>query len=150
MDIVKLNVYAEAYYSGGTYEEDVIISKSLYEKIKTDLDEYNSENNENARGVYVGELDGKHSEVEGDLSVEIYSEDDIADCNWNLNEDGDMLYYKVKDICDEKDLDLDEDIKSVQDYLKNVDSYVEISIMVKKSNVEKVKEYAGSLEQKQY
>lgn len=148
MDIVKLNVYAEAYYSGGTYEEDVIISKSLYEKIKTDLDEYNSENNENARGVYVGELDGKHSEVEGDLSVEIYSEDDIADCNWNLNEDGDMLYYKVKDICDEKDLDLDEDIKSVQDYLKNVDSYVEISIMVKKSNVEKVKEYAGSLEQK--
>ena len=150
MDIVKLNVYAEAYYSGATYEEDVIISKSLYEKIKTDLDEYNSENNENARGVYVGELDGKYSEVEGDLSVEIYSEDDIADCNWNLNEDGDMLYYKVKDICDEKDLDLDEDIKSVQDYLKNVDSYVEISIMVKKSNVEKVKEYAESLEQKQY
>ena len=148
MDIVKLNVYAEAYYSGATYEEDVIISKSLYEKIKTDLDEYNSENNENARGVYVGELDGKHSEVKGDLSVEIYSEDDIADCNWNLNEDGDMLYCKVKDICDEKDLDLDEDIKSVQDYLKNVDSYVEISIMVKKSNVEKVKEYAESLEQK--
>ena len=66
----------------------------------------------------------------------------------SLNEDGDSLYYKVKDICDEKDLDLDEDIKTVQDYLKNVDSYVEISIMVKKSNVEKVKEYAESLEQK--
>lgn len=148
MDIVKLNVYAEAYYSGATYEEDVVISKNLYEKIKTELDEYDSDNNENARGVYIGGLDGKHSEVEGDLSVKVYSEDEIADCSWDLNEDGDSLYYKVKDICDEKDLDLDEDIKSVQDYLKNVDSYVEISIMVKKSNVEKVKEYAESLEQK--
>lgn len=148
MDIVKLNVYAEAYYSGAIYEEDVVISKNLYEKIKAEIDEYDSENNENARGVYVGELDGKYSEVKGDLSIEIYSEDEVADCDWNLNEDGDNLYYKLKDICDEKDLDLDEDIKSVQDYLKNVDSYVVISIVVKKSNVEKVKEYAESLDQK--
>lgn len=148
MDIVKLNVYAEAYYSGATYEEDMVISKSLYEKIKTELDEYDSENNENARGVYVGELDGKHSEVEGDLSVEVYSEEEIADCSWNLNEDGDCLYYKVKDICDAKDFDLDADIKSVQSYLKNVDSYVEISLTVKKSNVDKIKEYAKSLNQK--
>lgn len=148
MDVVKLNVYAETYYSGAIYEEDVVISKSLYEKIKTELDEYDSENNENARGVYVGELDGKHSEVEGDLSVEVYSEEEIADCSWDLNEDGDCLYYKVKDICDEKDLDLDADIKSVQNYLKNVDSYVEISLIVKKSNVDKIKEYAKSLDQK--
>lgn len=148
MDIVKLNVYAEAYYSGATYEEDVVISKSLYEKIKTELDEYDSENNENARGVYVGELDGKYSEVEGDLSVEVYSEEEIADCSWDLNDDGDCLYYKVKDICDENDLDLDADIKSVQNYLKNVDSYVEISLTVKKSNVDKIKEYAKSLDQK--
>lgn len=148
MDIVKLNVYAEAYYSGATYEEDVVISKSLYEKIKTELDEYDSENNENARGVYVGELDGKHSEVEGDLSVEVYSEEEITDCSWDLNEEGDCLYYKVKDICDGKDLDLDADIKSVQNYLKNVDLYVEISLTVKKSNVDKIKEYAKSLDQK--
>lgn len=146
MDIVKLNVYAEAYYSGATYEENVVISKSLYEKIKTELDEYDSENNENARGVYVGELDGKHSEVEGDLSVDIYSEDEVADCSWDLSEDGDMLYYKVKDICDEKDLDLNEDIENVKEYLKNVDSYVEIYIRTKKSNVDKIKEYAESLE----
>ncbi|RKI83887.1 hypothetical protein D7V90_08330 [bacterium 1xD42-87] len=148
MDIVKLNVYAEAYYSGATYEEDIVISKSLYEKIKTNLDEYDSENNENARGIYVGELDGKHSEVEGELSVEIYSEDEVADCSWDLNEDGDMLYYKIKDICDEKDLDLDKDIENVKEYLKNVDSYVEICIRTKKSNVDKIKEYAESLEQK--
>lgn len=148
MDIVKLNVYAEAYYSGATYEEDVVISRNLYEKIKEELNEYDSENNENASGIYVGELDGRHSEVEGDLSIEVYSEDEVADCDWNLNEDGDRLYYKVKDICDEKDLDLDEDIKAVKEYLKNVDSYVEISIMAKKSNVDKIREYAESLEQK--
>ena len=34
MDIVRLNVYAEAYYSGATYEEDVVISKGLYEKLR--------------------------------------------------------------------------------------------------------------------
>ena len=146
MDIVRLNVYAEAYYSGATYEEDVVISKSLYEKIKTELDEYDSENNDNARGIYVGELDGKHSEVEGDLSVGIYSEDEIADCSWDLNEDGDSLYYKGKDICDEKDLDLDKDIENVEEYLKNIDSYVEIYIRTKKSNADKIKEYAESLE----
>lgn len=148
MDIVKLNVYAEAYYSGATYEENVVISKNLYEKIKTELDEYDSENNENARGIYVGELDGKHSEVEGDLSVGIYSENEVADFSWDLNKDGNNLYYKVKDICDEKVLDLDDDIKTVKEYLKNVDSYVEIYIRTKKSNVDKIKEYAESLEQK--
>lgn len=58
-----------------------------------------------------------------------------------------MLYYKVKDICNEKNLDLDEDIKTVKDYLNNVDSYVKISIIAKKSNVDKIKEYAESLEQ---
>lgn len=34
MDIVKLNVYAEAYYSGATYEEDVVISKVCTKKSK--------------------------------------------------------------------------------------------------------------------
>lgn len=43
MDIVKLNVYAEAYYSGATYEEDVVISRNLYEKIKEELNEYDNE-----------------------------------------------------------------------------------------------------------
>ena len=148
MDIVKLNLYAEAYYSGAVYEEDVVISKSLYEKIKTELDEYDSENNKNARGIYVGELDGKHSDVEGDLYIEMYSDDEVAEGNWSLNEDGSNLYYKVKDICDEKNLDLDEDIKIVKEYLKNVDSYVEISIRARKSNVEKIKKYANSLDKK--
>ena len=54
----------------------------------------------------------------------------------------------MKDICDEKDLDLDKDIENVKEYLKNVDSYVEICITVKKSNIDKIKEYAESLEQK--
>lgn len=149
MDIVKLNVYAEAYYSGSTYEEDVVISKSLYEKIKDELWQYSDENeDENAKGIYLGELDGKHSNVEGYINIVQYSEDKVSDCSWNLNEDGDRLYYKVKDICNEKDLDLDADIKSVQSYLKNVDSYVEISLTVKKSNVDKIKKYAKSLDQK--
>ena len=102
MDIVKLNVYADAYYNGPTYDEDVVISKSLYEKIKADLDKYDSKNNKTAKGIYIGELDSKNSEVEGYLSVEIYLEDEVADCDWNLNEDGGMLYFKVKDICDKK------------------------------------------------
>lgn len=149
MDIVKLKVYAEAYYSGAIYEEDVVISKSLYEKIKDELWQYSDENeDENAKGIYLGELDGKHSEVEGYINIIQYSEDKVSDYSWDLKEDGDSLYYKVKDICDEKNLDLDDDIKNVQNYLKNVDSYVEIYIRTRKSNVDKIKEYAKSLEQK--
>lgn len=149
MDVVKLNVYAEAYYSGAVYEEDIVISKSLYEKIKDELWQYSDENeDENAKGVYIGELDGKHSEVEGYISIMQYSEDEAADCNWELNEDGDRLYDTVNDICYGKKLDLDEDIKAVKEYLSSIDSYVEVSVEVRKSNVEKVKEYANNLDKK--
>ena len=34
MDIVNLNFYAEGYYSGSTYEENITVSKEFYEKIK--------------------------------------------------------------------------------------------------------------------
>lgn len=149
MDIVKLNVYAEAYYSGATYEEDVVISKSLYEKIKDELWQYSDENeDENAKGIYLGELDGKHSEVEGYINITQYTEDKVADYSWDLYKDGESLYDTVNDICYGKKLDLDDDIKSVEEYLNNVDSYVEVSIRTRKSNVDKIKEYAESLEQK--
>lgn len=34
MELVKVNLYAYAYYSGVEYEENIWIKKSSYEKIK--------------------------------------------------------------------------------------------------------------------
>ena len=147
MDIVKLNLYAEAYYSGAVYEEDIVISKNLYEKIKEELNKYDYKN-ENGSGICITELDGKYSEDDGRLYIEEYSEDEVPNCNWDIKEDGEELYYTIKDICNEKSLDLDTNIKTVKEYLNSIDSYVEVSVRARKSNVEKIKEYANSLEQK--
>ena len=34
MNLVNLNFYAEGYYSGQTYEENILITEDFYNKIK--------------------------------------------------------------------------------------------------------------------
>lgn len=146
MEVVKINLYAEAYYSGAEYSEDVVISRNLYEKIKGELDEYDyGKHDDDAREICVGELDGKHSETSGYAAIEEFSEDEIQNANWELNNDGNCLYHTIKRICDEKNMDLDSDIKVVKEYLDNMDSMVTISVTVKKSNVDKVMALANNL-----
>lgn len=147
MEVVKIDLYAEAYYSGAEYKEDLVISKDLYEKIKDDLDKYDyDKHDDDAESIYVGELDGKHSEVFGYVGFVGYSEKEIKERDWDLNKDGDYLYYEVEDICKAKNLDLDTDIKAVKEYLSNIDSVITITIKTKKSNADKIREFAKSLE----
>ncbi len=147
MDIVKINLYAEAYYSGAVYEEDLVVSKDLYDKIKDDLDKYDYDKyGDKAEEIYVGELDGKHSEVGGCVSFEKFSESETENENWDLKGDGEQLYYTIEEICEGKNIDLESDVKDVKEYLKNIDSIVTISIMTKKSNVEKIRKFAKSIE----
>ena len=42
MDIVNLNFYAEGYYSGSTYEENITVSKEFYKKLKIKLKKWKS------------------------------------------------------------------------------------------------------------
>ena len=59
MDLVFISVYAEAYYSEEEYYDSFWIKRSSYEKIKDDISDE----------IYCGELDGKHSETMGSVTV---------------------------------------------------------------------------------
>ncbi len=147
MNVVKINLYAEAHYSGVEYSEDIVISEELFKHIKNDFDEYDYEKfDEDAKEIYVGELDGKHSEVSGNCWIDHYNEEEILHEDWeNLKSDGEKLYNKLDEICAKNGLSLDDDLKNVEDYLKSVDSEVTFEITTKKSNIEKIREFANSL-----
>lgn len=136
MNITNINFYAEGYYSGQTYEENLRIRTEVYEKLKDEI---------NSIKCYVGDLDGKHSEVEGDIEVEHYIEEDILHCSWDLSNDGKKLYYELKRIFDKYNLNLNEELNMVGDYLSSLDTYIDITISIKKSNVEKVKAFCKNL-----
>lgn len=53
MELVNVNLFAEGYYSGSTYEDNIWIKKSSYEKLANVFPEE----------ISCGELDGKHDEV---------------------------------------------------------------------------------------
>ena len=79
MDIVNLCFYAEGYYSGSTYEENITVSKEFYEKIKDKVEEME---------VCVYELDGKHSTTYGNIEVQSCNEEDIIDWWEETKNDG--------------------------------------------------------------
>lgn len=60
MELVNINLYAVAYYSEATYEDNIWIKKSSYEKLK---DNFPTE-------IYIGDLDGKYSEVKGNIEIQ--------------------------------------------------------------------------------
>lgn len=65
-DLVLVEVFAEGYYSGQTETVAVVMSKEFVE-----------EHIDNFGTVYFSELDGKHSEVEGDISTKQVNEENI-------------------------------------------------------------------------
>lgn len=128
MEFVRVSVYAEGYYSGQTYEEAVYITKDFYDMAKDSID---------GISIYVYELDGKHSEVEGEVEVEVF--DSSRDLELERieikNDDGERLWYQMEEIAKEHGVDLDENQDSVLEYLKTIDSYVDVSYRIKKSQV---------------
>lgn len=63
MELVNINLFAEGYYSESTYEDNIWIKKSSYEKL---MEVFPKE-------ISCGELDGKYSEVMGEVEVKDYS-----------------------------------------------------------------------------
>lgn len=138
MNIVNLCCYGEAYYSGSTYEENIAINEEFYEKIKSIFT--------NDYKIYLGELDGKHSEVMGTIDIQYFDENEIADAGFDKDDnDGDSFYWNLKDRVDELGFDLDEEIKKVKDYINSLDMMVDVMVRVKKSDKSKIINYALSL-----
>jgi len=87
--IVRVSAYAEGYYSGATAYGELYIPHEFYEENKEKLSNLE---------VYVGELDGKHSEVECDTKFETITIEDILKMeNTSYKQDKDIdesVYYR--------------------------------------------------------
>lgn len=136
---LKFSLHAEAYYSGNEYNEDVIMLISDYEKyIKNnvavmDCNEYGND----GTVITIPDLDGKYSEVDGFVSVEYITEDDILN-GIEADEDGDKLsnYLFNSDDSVKEQVDI-----NYTNYIKGLDIKRELRFKVESSIYEEVKQF---------
>lgn len=126
MNLIKINVYGEGYHSGRSYEETIFLLEEDYKLLGEDLQD---------KEIYLGELDGKHSEVYGEIDVDIISEYSQLNYDFGLSDDGDMLYWELNDLTD----NLNEMIEKANKYISTIDSMTTVSFNIRKSQAEKVK-----------
>lgn len=136
MNVVNLCFYAEGCYSGQVYEENVTISEEMYEKIEDEIDNMK---------VYIPELDGKYSEVLGEIDVQPCEESKIADWYSDVKNDGESFWNKLQEICQDRGLDIAKDVEEVDKFIKSLDFCVEVTLNVRKSKVDELKTFAASL-----
>lgn len=134
MNLVNIGVYAEGYYSGSSYSENVLIKEESYEKIKADIPEE----------IFCGELDGKHSQVYGEVEVELYKEGDLLTYT-NEDCDGDTLKYEIVDVFKKYNIDFGKESNEIEAYLSSLDRYCDMTIRVKKSKLDKVSKIVDAL-----
>lgn len=132
MNLVNINVYGEGYYSGSSYEESIFLLEEDYKELGKDLDGIE---------VYLGELDGKHSEVYGQVEVEIITEEMQKTYNFNKNNDGEELYDLIEELSpNSKNM-----VERAKKYIETLDSLIDITFTVKKSQVGKIREVVSEL-----
>lgn len=132
MNIVKISGYAEAYYSEATYEEQFFISEDFYKKIEDIIENMS---------VDVYELDGKHSVTPVDIEAIAFTEEELLKYTGSLENNIDLIYREI--FFTHKDIK--EDILSVKEYLKNLDTFTTKEITFRKSQLKRVNEFIESL-----
>lgn len=137
MNLVLINVSAEGYRSGATYDESIFITQRTFERISEDIDELE---------VYIGDLDGKHSEVEAHIQTVIYNEKDLLGSMVDFDNDGESLYCRLEEIFLELDMNLDAEIEFVNNYIKSLDTYITLKATIKKSQQEEFKQFVRKLQ----
>lgn len=136
MELVNINLFAEGYYSGRTYEDNIWIKKSSYEKLMNVFPEE----------ISCGELDGKYSEVMGKVEVQDYSyTDEYYAKNADIAHDGDYLELSLWDLYELNGLDWEEEQKEITEYLRHLDLYEEVTVSVPHSKVEKLMKFIDNL-----
>jgi hypothetical protein len=133
MNLVKLDLYGCGYCSGQEYREVIFLLEDDYKSLNEDL---------NGIKVSLGELDGKHSEVYGKVEVEIVTEEQQQNYNFEYDCDGDDLYYKIEG---EYTSEIKEMIKRANKYIASLDSLVTIEFTVKKSKVTEIRKAVNEL-----
>lgn len=136
MELVNINLFAEAYYSGRTYEDNIWIKKTSYEKLMSVFPEE----------ISCGELDGKYSEVMGEVDVQDYSyTDEYYAKNADAINNGDYLELSLRDLYESNGLDWVEEQKEITEYLSHLDLYEEVTVSVPHSKVKELMKFVDNL-----
>lgn len=135
IDLVEISLNATAPYSGNEYYEHYWIKKESYEEIKEDMPSETS----------IPELDGKFSEVSGDIIVEEYgynTDEEYAKVGKisTFDNDGKELKNLLSDLYSDAGLDFDSEQNEINEYFNNLDCYVDLNIKVPESLVSDIKE----------
>ena len=154
--LIYLNLHAEAYYSGAEYDETIFITPEDYRKYFCKDSSDTREEIEIAKDTWhekeisVGELDGKHSNVLGDVYVDFFEEQDIREQYNKPNNDGsfliDNLLYSI-DIVNWAEMQkIKEEIQANVDKLvKEIGLYVEVTYRVPEDKVEELNTFVENL-----
>lgn len=154
--LIELNLYAEAYYSGAEYNEVVFITPQDYIKYfgsgqDTDAETFEEhvKNQWDDREISVGELDGKHSDVYGNVEVEFWDAERIAEYWEKPDNDGDKLLYALADEASSPDDSYFQVIENIQkhvnDVIESIGTKVTIECRVPKDKVAELKAFVEQL-----
>lgn len=160
--LIELCLFAEGAYSGATYEEVIFITPQDYIKYfgsgqdteAETFEKYIEEEWKNA-SISVGELDGKHSEVFGDVEVDFWDANRIAEYWEQTSNDGERLADELAymalgndfNYTDRKDF-LDEINSHVKDLVESIGTKVTIECRVPKDKVKELEAFVEKLNKK--
>lgn len=136
--MLGIRLEAEGYYSGSVYKETVYVTAEDFVKYiygSVNVTNYNENENDPFVGITIYELDGKHSEVEGDMYIDFYTEEDIRSTVLDEDNSGNELSnylfeYKtdIVKICR----------NNRKKYLERIDRLIEITVTIRESKKEKI------------
>lgn len=154
--LIELNLYAEAYYSGAEYNESVFITPQDYIKYfgsgqDTDAETFEEyvENQWDDREISVGELDGKHSDVYGNVEVDFWDAERIAEYWEKPDNDGDKLLHALADEASSPDDSYSQVIENIQknanEVIESIGTKVTVECRVPKDKVAELKAFVEQL-----
>lgn len=144
MEVLKLHVSYDGYY-GGAVDEYVLLPLEVNGVLFKELTVGDHE-----REVYLGEIEGKHSEVYGDLEVEIIDLNDLdiktVTGLINNSNDGEFECYferienDYREHLECEEIDYDEQIKPIVDkYNLELSTWSIVSVKVHEKFIEDLK-----------
>lgn len=153
--LIYLNLHAEAYYSRAEYDETIFITPEDYRKYFCNGDKTvdafkHASENWHCKEISVGELDGKHSDVHGDVYVDFFEEEHIRNQYSKPSNDGEflideMLYsVGVTDYTKRKEAK-QSIIENADKLAKEIGVFVEVKYRVPVEKVEELNEFVDNL-----
>ena len=123
MNLVRVEAFAQGYYSEQVFEDYFLLPKDFYEEHKNLIDNFT---------FYVSELNGKHSEIKADITVREVDNYIEFDYRGSLLDSFEEFLY-------ENDIEKDFNISQLYSVYEKLKDYEEFIVRVKKDKVDEFK-----------